>query len=332
MKLPGKKYLSCIFLHFCFVAGQGQNGNQSSYTLSRKTGGPVIFAKDIISTDTDEFGGVFSPDGKIVYFSKSVPGSYFYSICYSEFKNGHWTKPGIMPFSGIYKDFDPVLSPDGNKMLFASDRPVDGKTKTDYDIWMVEKTKTGWSNHEHLDTVINSSYDEHFASIAGNGNIYFSSTRPGAKGGEYDSDVYLSRFINGKYQQAESLGDSVNSEYFELEAVIAPDESYLLTGVLGRPDGFGHFDIYISHNKNGDWSTSKNMGKPINSSARDYSPRITPDRKYIFFTSERDFSLLRDKKDNAYNYDQYVKEIRGVYNGLGNIYQLEFTDFLKQDK
>jgi hypothetical protein len=144
---------------------------------------PEMFGEGIISTPTDEFGGCFSDDGRVFYFSKSVPGSYLYVICSSEFRRGVWSTPTVMPFSGYYRDFDPVLSPDGKRMIFASDRPVSNEVKTDYDLWLVERLPTGWSSPVHLDTVINSTSDEHFGSIAANGNIYFSSTRPGARGG-----------------------------------------------------------------------------------------------------------------------------------------------------
>src|SRR5450432_633112 len=166
----------------------------SSYTLShkhylsaippyaRKTAlnDPVLFAEGIITTKDDEFGGAFTPDGNTCYFSKSVLRFYLDIICFSEFKNGKWQTPEVAPFSGTYRDFDPVFSPDGTKMVFTSNRPVDGKLKSDYDIWMLKKTASGWSEPIHLDTTINSQYDEHFASIASSGTIYFSSNRPGA--------------------------------------------------------------------------------------------------------------------------------------------------------
>src|ERR1700742_3940546 len=95
---------------------------------------PRLFSEGVISTRDDEFGGTFTPDGNTCFFSKSVPRSYIYVICVSHFVNGKWGTPEIAPFSGRYRDFDPVLSPDGTKLLFASDRPVHGETKHDYDI------------------------------------------------------------------------------------------------------------------------------------------------------------------------------------------------------
>jgi hypothetical protein len=184
---------------------------------------------------------------------------------------------------------------------------------------MVEKTTEGWGSPVFVDTAINSKYNEHFASIANSGNIYFSSDRPGAMGGENDADVYCSKFVNGRYMPAERL-DSVSSPSYELDCVIAPDESFILIGSYGRPDGYGNFDIYYSRNINGKWTASKNLGPKVNSRFRDYSPRISPDGKYLFFTSERDFSAT---ESSVKDYPALEKNLHGILNGSGNIYQIE---------
>ena len=294
------------------------------YTHKGVLNEPALFAEGIITTKDDEFGGTFTPDGKTCYFSKSVLRFYLDIICFSEFKNGKWQTPQVAPFSGVYRDFDPVFSPDGTKMVFTSNRPVNGKLRTDYDIWMVKKTKDNqWSEPIHLDTTINSKYDEHFASIASNGNIYFSSNRPGALGGEGDADFYCSKFVNGKYTTAEHLLDSVSTPAYELDCVIAPDESFLLLGAYGRKDGYGNYDIYISKKINGKWTPSRNLGPKINSKFRDYSPRISPDGKYLFFTSEKDFSA--GLSSGISSYKNLKENFNSILNGSGNIYQIELS-------
>ncbi len=285
---------------------------------------PALFAEGTIDTRDDEFGGTFSPDGKTCYFSKSVLPFYLDVICFSEFKDGKWQIPQIARFSGTYRDFDPVFSPDGKKMLFTSNRPVDGKMRNDYDIWMVTKTKNDqWSEPIHLDTTINSNYDEHFASIASSGTIYFSSNRPGAIGGDGDADFYYSKPENGHYSKAIHLTDSVSTPYYELDCVIAPDESFLLMGVYGGKGGYGNYDIYVSENIGGKWTSSRNLGPKVNSAFRDYSPRISPDGRYLFFTSERDFTFGKNKE--LTNFKNLKKNFNGILNGSGNIYQRDLS-------
>ena len=243
-------------------------------------------------------------------------------ICFSNFANGSWQEPAIAPFSGIYRDFDPVVSPDGMTMLFTSDRPVHGEEKKDYDIWLVKKTPDGWSEPIHLDTTINSPYNEHFASMAANGTVYFSSDRPGAMGGPGDADIYRSKLVNGKYVTAEHLSDSVSSTAYELDCVVAPDESFLLIGVYGRPDGYGNYDIFCSKKVDGKFGASKNLGPLVNSRFRDYSPRLTPDGRYLFFTSEKDFSA---QDSVVHDYKTLTDNLHGILNGSGNIYQVELS-------
>ncbi|MBS1597394.1 MAG: PD40 domain-containing protein [Bacteroidetes bacterium] len=281
---------------------------------------PIVFAKDIITTKDDEFGGTFTPDGKTCFFSKSVLRFYIDVICYSEFKNGKWQTPQVAPFSGRYRDFDPTISADGTKMIFTSDRPVSGEDEIDYNIWMVTKTASGWSEPVMLDSGVNSKYDEHFASMAANGTIYFSSNRPGALGGDGDADIYRCVPVNGKYLTAEHL-DSASSPAYELDCTIAPDESFLLIGDYGRQGGSGSFDIFISKNINGKWSEAKNIGPKVNTRFRDYSPRISPDKKYLFFTSEKDFAAPPWKGVSSYK--ELEENFRGIFNGAGNIYQVE---------
>jgi len=299
-----------------------KNGRYEPAPYARKEilNDPVIFEKGIITTKDDEFGGTFTPDGKTCFFSKSVLRFYTDVICFSEFKNGKWQTPEVAPFSGRYRDFDPVISPDGTKMVFTSDRPVTGEAESDYDIWMVAKTADGWSDPIHLDSGVNSKYDEHFASMAANGTIYFSSNRPGAMGGEGDGDIYRSIPVNGKYLTAEHL-DSASSIAYELDCVVAPDESFLLIGSYGRQGGPGSFDIFISKNINGKWTNAKSLGPKVNTRFRDYSPRISPDNKYLFFTSERDFSAQPWKGLSSYK--ELEENFYGILNGSGNIYQVE---------
>src|SRR5262245_12852857 len=87
---------------------------------------PVLFGEGVISTPFDEFGLDFTHDGRTLFFSRSVPRSNLYVICTSTFRDGRWSEPRVAPFSGRYWDFDPVVSPDGSRIFFGSDRPVPG--------------------------------------------------------------------------------------------------------------------------------------------------------------------------------------------------------------
>jgi Tol biopolymer transport system component len=276
---------------------------------------PEMIGEGVISTPDDEFGGSFSPDGQTIYFDKTVSPHYLYTLCASHLSGGKWSAPEVLSFSGEYRDSDPVLSPDGQTLFFASDRPVHGKPVKAFFIWASKKSAAGWSEPQVLEGSVNSEGSQVFASVANNGNLYFTSDRKG------EFDIYRSRLVDGKYQEAEDLGPTINSVTISsLEAFIAADESYLLIGSFGRQPGYGDSDIFISYNQNGSWTTPKNLGPVINTAAREYSPRVTAEGKWLIFTSER--GMQTEKRTEPFTYEEFTQKSRSIRNGLGNIYRI----------
>jgi hypothetical protein len=204
------------------------SGAQVARTPADDTKAELI-GEGVVSTSDDEFGGSLSPDGTTLYYEITVPPHYLYVMCESHRVDGKWQKPQVLPFSGLYRDSDPVLTPDGNTLLFASDRPRNGVESHDFYIWAAKKTANGWGEPRALEGPVNREGSQVFASMARNGNLYFTSDRNQGR-----FDIYRSRLVDAKYQPAEDLGPNVNGEgIFSLEALIAPDESYLLIGSFG---------------------------------------------------------------------------------------------------
>ena len=92
-----KKYFFYLLALFLFPAGYLLLSAKNKHNEDRS---PRIFAEGIISTEDDEFGAAFMPDGKTCFFCKKSPStlqSNIYVICYSQFKNGKWDEPEIAP-------------------------------------------------------------------------------------------------------------------------------------------------------------------------------------------------------------------------------------------
>jgi len=296
---------------------------------------PILFAEGIISTEDDEFGATFTPDGKTCYFTMKSPSTISSSvvvICVSHFQNGQWTAPEIASFSGKYHDFNPCISPDGEKLFFISSRPFENRKSADADIWMVKKTDNGWSEPENIGAPVNTKGWELGCSVASDGTLYFSTT--GISG---NPDLYKSKFENGKYQKPESLGDSINSIYSETDLFIAPDQNYILFASQGRPDGmsdagasvsYPRGDLYISFNKDGKWTSPKNLGADINSIAEESNPWVSHDGTTLYFTSERNFISI--PMNPVLDYNSLEKSLHSTLNGLGNIYQVSVSTFMNQ--
>lgn len=270
--------------------------NQPEYTekeinkpyLDQKTPGliPEVFAPGIISTRSTEFGIAFSPSGDEIYFGRQS-GSSPTAIYVTKNVEGEWTEAEKLPFSGNDFDMDPFLSCDGTKLFFGSMRSNGNPYARGCDIWYAEKTEDGsWSEVINAGELINTNDNENHPSVACNGNLYFHSKKHKGKGG---LDIFKSEFNDGNYSEPENLGDAINSRGNESDVFVAGDESYLIFSSDDRSEGYGSGDLYISfQDENGNWSEAVNMGQDINSEEMEYCPKVSPDGKYLFFSSYRD--------------------------------------------
>jgi Tol biopolymer transport system component len=248
---------------------------------------PGIFALGIVCTGRYVLNAVFSPDLKEFYFS-TMDADKNYTVMQMREIEGRWTRPRIAPFSGTYSDADPFISPDGKRLLFPSDRPLEegGVAADGYNIWVVDRTGPGWIDPRPLGPEINQPGGlEIYPSLTRSGILYFSSDREGGRG---SGDIYRSRRVNGVYAEPENLGKAINTPDREFDAFIAPDESYLIFSSYRRDGGFGKSDLYISFRRGeGKWTQAVNMGRLFNSRESEFTPIVTPDGKYFFFTSTR---------------------------------------------
>lgn len=313
-----------ITLFFFSFIDQMQTRAQTSlsYTSNKPVTEPSVFAPGVISTSDYEAAEEFTPDGRTLFYVKSTPDFNFWTIVFSSFETGKWTEPLVAPFSGQYSDADPFITADGKKFFFISNRPRVGETNGEkprgLDIWIMDKTTNGWGEPKNLGSPVNSDESEYFPVAAKSGTLYFGSKRAGGRGG---CDLYRARFADGKYQVPENLGDAINTATDEFEALIAPDESFLIFMAGGRTDGLGGYDLYVSYNRNGKWTKAENLGAPVNTAADELSPKITRDGKYFFWTSARsDFGVAPEKPLAS---AEFFQKIRSPRNGLGDIYQVE---------
>jgi Tol biopolymer transport system component len=185
----------------------------------------------------------------------------------------------------------------------------------------MERRGDGWSDPIHLDAPVNSSSDEWFPTIAADGTIYFGSSRDGGLG---RTDIYRCRLIDGKFGPAENLGEAVNSKFDEFEPMIAPDQSFLIFMASGRPEGKGSGDLYVSLFRDGKWQPARNLGEPINSRAFEISPKLSPDGRWLFFTSSRG-AFMGQGVNHTRTTQELTRALRGPGNGLGDIYQIDFS-------
>lgn len=257
------------------------------------------------------------------YFTVQSPNEEIAVIVRIAFVNSVWTPPEMVPFTGKFRDIEPFLSPDGKRLYFSSNRPLNALDTTikDYDIWYVERTDnpSNWSEPINLGKPINSTSNEFYPSLATNGNLYFTSDAGALLNKD---DIYFSEFKKGKYQNPIPLDQNINSTGYEFNAYISPDERFLIYTAYGRKEGFGSGDLYISYRtEKGNWDKALNMGEAVNSKAMDYCPFVDLKTNTLYFTSKR--SSIKPSEFKSIS--EFLKVANQYENGLSRLYKVPFS-------
>jgi len=107
-----------------------------------------------------------------------------------------------------------------------------------------------------------------------------------SKEDEFNSDIYVSHFIDNRWTKSEPLGSNINTRYWESHASISKDGKTLYF-TSNRKGGKGYMDIYVSHlTEEGVWGPPKNIGPEINTKLNEDTPFITEDGQYLYFSSQ----------------------------------------------
>ena len=309
-------YFLLLFALITMSCNSDKKSKGINLALEKKVDSLEVFGENIISTNLVERDFALSPNRQEIIYTLGDFKQKKRFLVHLKKENSSWTSPKVMNISGKHQDIEPFFSPNGKKLFFASNRPINKNSKRkDYNIWVSTKTGSVWGNPVVLDTIVNTKGNEFYPSVSANGNLYFTAVRKDGVGTE---DIFVSKFMNGKYQKPEVLSDSINTKTYEFNAYINPTEDLLIYSSFGRKDGFGGGDLYYSKkDKNGKWQKAKNMGEKINSTSLDFCPFYDAKTNTLYFTSER-----ASKINQINSIKKLTKYTNSINNGMGNIYRI----------
>lgn len=264
-----------------------------------------------------------SPDGNTLLTTVLSAKNKLGVILILKKSGNQWSDAKIAPFSGTYPDIEPMFSPDGKRVWFASRRPLESIPEAeiqdalnplpvkDWDIWYVEINNGVFGKAVNPGSPLNTVNNEFYPSITRKGNLYFTSDREGGFGKE---DLYRLTTRN----QVENLGALVNTEDYEFNAFVDPDEAFIIYTALGRKDSLGRGDLYLHFtDKSGKFGNPLHLDSGINSPQLDYCPFVHNGN--LYFTSERFLGIKKIE-----NITQLRQRLNRPGNGLGDIYRLAF--------
>lgn len=312
--------LSCAWIVSC-APKLSENAAQTETRINIMPNDTVrIFAPGIISTPLNERDLAISTDGKELMYTLNTNDNTRRAIVIVRLTGNRVDSKSIAPFSGTYADIEPAYSPDGQKLFFASSRPLyAGDTTADYNIWYSERINNQWSAEAHpIRGKVNTDEDEFYPSVTTNGNLYYTAAYKNGVGRE---DIYVSMPTEGVYGEPTPLNTNVNTAAFEFNAYVSPDEQVIIFSSYGRADDMGGGDLYLStKDASGHWSKSRNAGPAINSNKLDYCPFIDFRHSAFYFTSNR-LPVLK----GAMDLQALEQAAGGILNGQGNLYVVDLN-------
>ena len=281
-----------------------------------------LFGRGSVSNGDFTYNTSFTPDGNTVYFSKATMNWAYIAIFYATREDDEWSTPRPVSFTGVYRDTDPFVSPDGKRLYFCSDRPLQGKPFKDFDyhLFYVElKGNAADPSANASPTPVPLPLPEGmkllYPSFADNGDLYFC-----ASDSSNDSDIYSCAFVDGAYQPPVRLPFN-DKHLVDIDPVVARDESFIIFTSVNRK-GFGFVDLWVSFKfkRDNEWSAPINMGNKINSPGRDAAPGLSPDNKKFYFSATRETVKERP------THETIDSLLHSPADGMPQIYEIDISD------
>jgi len=256
---------------------------------------PANLGSDVNSAFNEQ-GPAVSKDGLSLYFGSDRPGGFGgldIWVSQRSDRDAAWGPPVNLGATVNTADTDniPSLSRDEHWLFFNSNRPGGFGG---IDIWASYREHTwddlAWQSPINVGSDVNSPFSDQAASYFANDSggvplLFFNSDRPGGKG---LTDIYVSELqSDGSFGPASPVTE-LNSPSVDQRPSVRFDGLELFffssrTGTLG----FADLWVAVRDTVVDPWSEPANLGPLVNSTVNDLQPYIAPDRRTLYFASNR---------------------------------------------
>lgn len=212
---------------------------------------------------------------------ESAPVSAFYYLAKAYHLNYEWDKA-----IATYEKYISLLGTDSKNAKDVEDTQHDIETCNFGKELVKTPLKVIVTN---LGSNINSPYPD-FSPVVSldEQTLIFTSRRKGGTtndtlpNGEFLEDVYVSKYVNGEWEKAVSIGPNINTPKHEATINLSADGQKLL---LYKDVNGG--DIYVSELKGAEWGVPVLFDAPVNTSSWEPHACYTSDNRTLYFVSDR---------------------------------------------
>jgi len=292
-----------------------------------------IFSPGVGSGLAGGMDPVFEPDCSGFYFVRGNGSDAV--ILYSRRASKTWKPPQLAPFSGVWRDIEPSLSPDAKYLIFASNRPalpgqpaLDGSYKGALpqgggNLWKIARVGGKWLEPQRLPDLINTSDSVFSPSIAGDGSLYF--MKPDRAGGVFH--LYRSQWHDGEYEAPQRLSFS-NGEKGDFDPAVAADESYLVFSSSRPPAEPGKPALFLVTKNGSDWGEPVPLAEKLGAEVFGTEAKLSPEGRTLYFSNKRVESVSYPKS-LAVTRDS-LRAIETWNGPQGKIWQVDLTPVLRE--
>jgi len=193
-----------------------------------------------------------------------------------------------------YDDYYPVISGDGNTLVYTSYRAPLEK------IYLSEREGDEWTRPKDITRQTGSDGDCYSAALNYYGDELYLIRQM-----RRSSDIYVSTLKKGRWTRMKKLNKQINSRNFETSLCLSRDGNTMYFS-SDRKKGVGGFDLYKASRNDKEWDNVENLGNIINTELNEEFPSLVDDDKTLFFSSQG--------HENMGGMDIFYSERNGVSN------------------
>jgi len=251
-----------------------------------------------INTNFDEVAPVVSIDGQTLYFTR---------LGYYDFERTLIEEEGDLSSMKSAQEYERYL---GQIYSTIAGRHVSNPFASPYnqDIWIAESDdKVHFDRISHPGYPLNNALPNSIGSLTPSGNEVILINQFIADGGMKKGFSLSRQDESGAWSFPEDIiVNNYHNSGPDVSMCMSADGSVMILS-LEKRDGYGRSDLYLClRMDNNSWTTPINLGRMVNSSARETTPFLSEDKRMLFFSSSRsgnnDIFMSRRRGDDWFDW------------------------------
>ncbi|MBI2258366.1 MAG: PD40 domain-containing protein [Flavobacteriia bacterium] len=252
---------------------------------------------------------------KELFLNKKINQCLFYQVEKDSLKKSPLKSP-LSEINSDYHDYSALMIKEGKEIYFTSRREntTGGRSNPDDEQYFEDNYRAVWNSNENkwdsisnqLERINSQGFDciSYLSADGLKGLMTLNNTAVQKENTTKSSDICEISFSNkGKWQSPKVIdNNSINSPNFDACATMTADGQTMYF-VSDRDADKSMTDIFVVKKEGNKWGSAKPVSDSINTDFNETTPFISPDGRYLFFSSEGHEGLG--------GYDIYVSENMG---------------------